>query len=113
MNVEFYTQLLVEANADPKPHKRTWHDSSWANDACGSIMCEIDGNNETYVQLFAFDDPEEAKLEGLTIYGVVISRNGKTDYNAFDTDDRALAIERANLAVAEVEATPDEDILDD
>lgn len=42
----------------------TFHNSSWHNDACGSIMYDYDGDIDNYIQLFAFANECEMKAEG-------------------------------------------------
>ena len=59
----YYNQLVDKANklADGIV---TFKNSSWHNDACGSIMFELSNDSETYIQLFAFETDEEMKAEG-------------------------------------------------
>jgi hypothetical protein len=102
---DFYKQLLADTNNAPKSHKREWRHSSWHNDATGSILCEVDGDTETYVQLFAFDDLEVMEMEGFSnIYSITVSKGGEAAYAFYESNDRAEAIEVANRTVAELEA---------
>ena len=60
----FHDQLVAELNERHIDAPLKWHNSSWHNDACGSAMFEIDNMKETYIQLHAFETPEDARAEG-------------------------------------------------
>lgn len=82
--------------------------SSYNNDACGSIMCEIDRDRETYVQLFAFETKEEAVQElgeeyG-TQYAITVCRNGERLPISWEGDDREQAMVKAINAVEHLKA---------
>jgi VCBS repeat-containing protein len=92
---EFHAAFLAEVN---ECSDFTWINSSYSNDACGSVMFDIDNNSETYVQLFAFETKADAiaELEEFgTQYAITVSINGGTDYTTWDGDDRAEAIKQA------------------
>ena len=76
-----------------------WINSSYNNDACGSVMFEADRDKETYVQLFAFETKADAELElgkeHGTQYSISVCRNGEHDYTSWDGDDRDEAIVQA------------------
>jgi hypothetical protein len=59
----YYNDLMNKANAIADGIV-TFTNSSWNNDACGSIMFELSNDDETYVQLFAFETDEDMKAEG-------------------------------------------------
>jgi len=61
----YYNDLMNKANTVADGIV-TFTNSSSHHDACGSIMCEISNDDETYVQLFAFETKEDMKLEGFT-----------------------------------------------
>ena len=79
-----------------------WENSSYSNDACGSIMYNHDNDNETYVQLFAFetkaDAIQELGEEYGTQYSITVSVNGEIDYTSWDGDDREEAMVQAIIA---------------
>lgn len=82
--------------------------SSYNNDACGSIMCEIDRDRETYVQLFAFETKEDAVQElgeeyG-TQYAITVCRNGERLPISWEGDDREQAMVKAINAVDDLKA---------
>lgn len=99
---DFYKALLEEISALPasKMAGINWEDSSYGNDACGSIMYNHDNDQETYVQLFAFETKADAIQElgekyG-TQYSIKVSINGETDWHdAWDGDDREEAMVQA------------------
>ena len=99
---DFYKALLEEINALPasKIAGIEWEDSSYSNDACGSIMYNHDNDQETYVQLFAFETKADAIQElgeqyG-TQYSIKVSINGETDWHdAWSGDDREEAMVQA------------------
>ena len=59
---DFHAALLAEINSLPasKMAGIKWENSSYNNDACGSIMFDYDNDSETYVQLFAFETKADA-----------------------------------------------------
>ena len=80
-----------------------WENSSYNNDACGSIMFNYDNDSETYVQLFAFetkaDAIQELGEEYGTQYSIKVSINGDSDWSDFwDGDDREEAMVQAIIA---------------
>jgi len=95
---DFHAALLAEINAASSVE---WINSSYGNDACGSVMFNFDNDNETYVQLFAFETKEDAALElgeeHGTQYAITVSVEGNTNYTAWDGDDRDAAIKQAVL----------------
>lgn len=95
---DFHAALLAEINAASSVE---WINSSYGNDACGSVMFNFDNDNETYVQLFAFETKEDAALElgeeHGTQYAITVSVEGNTAYSAWDGDDRDEAIKQAVL----------------
>ena len=99
---DFYKALLEEISALPESKMAgiKWVDSSYCNDACGSIMYNHDNDQETYVQLFAFETKADAIQElgekyG-TQYSIKVSINGGTDWHdAWDGDDREEAMVQA------------------
>tara|TARA_Y100001937_G_C7080194_1_gene312573 strand:- start:47 stop:733 length:687 start_codon:yes stop_codon:yes gene_type:complete len=98
----FHTALLAQINA--KNTEMKWVNSSYNNDACGSVMFEVDRDKETYVQLFAFETKADAELElgkeHGTQYSISVCRNGEHDYTSWDGDDRDEAIVQA-IRIAE------------
>ena len=67
----YITQLRDDANDSTVHPNIEWKDSSYHNDACPSICADLDGNAEWYVQLFAFENIEEANylLQHTQSYG--------------------------------------------
>ena len=94
----FHDQLVAELNKRHIDAPLKWHNSSWHNDACGSAMYEIDNMKETYIQLHAFETPEDARAEGLEQYSITISFMGDIDYAAYVGDDRDRCIMEALVA---------------
>lgn len=74
-----------------------WENLSYHNDTCGSICFNYDNDSETYVQIYAFHNDEEAKKEGIKErYAVVSMVNGEEDINGvLTTNDRQEAIRYA------------------
>ena len=87
-DMTFHDKLVSELNDKHGHLELRWHNSSYANDACGSAMFEIDNMKETYIQLHAFETPEEAREEGLEQFSITISFFGDIDYAAYVGDDR-------------------------
>lgn len=94
----FHDKLVSELNDKHGHLELRWHNSSYANDACGSAMFEIDNMKETYIQLHAFETPEEAREEGLEQFSITISFFGDIDYAAYVGDDRDQCIKEAIAA---------------
>ena len=98
---DFHAALLAEISSLPasKMAGITWENSSYNNDACGSIMYNHDNDSETYVQLFAFetkaDAIEELGEEHGTQYSIKVSVNGEIDYTSWHGDDREEAMVQA------------------
>jgi len=94
---DFHACLLAEVNA---ASSNDWINSSYNNDACGSVMFELTDDGENYVQLFAFENKEDAVLElgeGGTQYSITVCKNGEHDYTIWEDDSRDEAIQRAAL----------------
>ena len=94
---DFHACLLAEVNA---ASSNDWINSSYSNDACGSVMFELTDDGENYVQLFAFENKEDAVLElgeGGTQYSITVCKNGEHDYTIWEDDSRDEAIQRAVL----------------
>ena len=101
----YITQLKDDANAITEHPNIEWIDSSYHNDACASIMAEFDDMAENYVQLFAFENIEEAKVDGFNeVYAITTRRNGSCDYDGFVTNDRNEAINKAIKLANEMQA---------
>ena len=64
-----------------------WINSSYIHDATGSVMLEINIDIEKFIQIFVFENEEEAKKEGVTgdIYNVFCSNVG---FPSFSTNDK-------------------------
>mgnify|MGYP003108693509 FL=1 len=100
----FHASLLKDINALPASQiaEMKWVNSSYNNDATGSIMFELDddprNNGENYVQLFAFETTDDAIRElgdeGKQ-YGIVICRNGDASYDGWEGNDREEAMVQA------------------
>jgi len=102
---DFHAALLAEIRSmeASKMAGINWENSSYNNDACGSIMYNHDNDNETYVQLFAFetkaDAIQELGEEYGTQYSIKVSINGDSDWSDFwDGDDREEAMVQAIIA---------------
>jgi len=100
----FHASLLEDINALPASQiaQMKWVNSSYNNDATGSIMFELDddprNNGENYVQLFAFETTNDAIRElgdkGKQ-YGIVICRNGDASYDGWEGNNREEAMVQA------------------
>ena len=102
---DFHAALLAEIRSmeASKMAGINWENSSYNNDACGSIMFDYDNDSETYVQLFAFetkaDAIQELGEEYGTQYSIKVSINGDSDWSDFwDGDDREEAMVQAIIA---------------
>jgi phosphoribosylaminoimidazole-succinocarboxamide synthase len=92
----FYSKLIEDLNAQ-MPEGKQWVDSSYGNDACGSVMFDPSEKYEdNFVQLFAFETQAEADAEKMTRYGVTFYKDGKPvfeDYGTVsETNDRREAV---------------------
>jgi len=100
----FITELRDEANDYTTHPNIEWINSSYGNDACPSIMFDLDNDNEWYVQLFAFEDKEAAEAEGFDfIYATKLVKEGEIDWHNelnWTGDDKAEAL-RVAIAMAE------------
>tara|TARA_R110002012_G_C11341628_1_gene578389 strand:+ start:138 stop:506 length:369 start_codon:yes stop_codon:yes gene_type:complete len=110
----FHATLLKDINdccLSAKIADMKWVNSSYNNDATGSIMFEQDddprNNGENYVQLFAFETTDDAIRElgdeGKQ-YGIVICRNGDASYNGWEGNDRDEAIKQAVIEADKLKA---------
>ena len=64
----FITDLIKDLNEQSQQYYSSpekWENSSYHNDSCGSVHFNYDNDTETYVQLFAFHNQEEATKEGI------------------------------------------------
>ena len=94
---DFHACLLAEVNA---ASSNDWINSSYSNDACGSVMFEMTDDGENYVQLFAFESKGDAIMElgeGGTQYSITVCKDGEHDYTVWDGDSRDEAIKQAVL----------------
>ena len=98
MTQTFHDALVAELNARHIDAPLKWFNSSYSNDACGSAMYEIDNMKETYIQLHAFETPEDARAEGMEQYSISISFMGDIDYASYVGDDRDQCIMQAHVA---------------
>ena len=92
----YITQLRDDANNATIHPNIEWIDSSYGNDACASIMADLDDGGEWYVQLFAFENIEEAKAEGFNeMYAITVSNSDECNYSSWMGNNRNQAIKRA------------------
>tara|TARA_R100000995_G_scaffold64269_2_gene33394 strand:+ start:2563 stop:2970 length:408 start_codon:yes stop_codon:yes gene_type:complete len=64
----FIEDLLKDLNFHSQEYYSSttnWENSSYHNDSCGSVHFNYDNDTETYVQLFAFHNQDEATKEGI------------------------------------------------
>lgn len=88
---------LLNAVADKaNEYPMRWIGSSYGNDACGSVMLDINEESETYVQMFAFETAEEAASENLKQYSISTFINGEPNYTAWEGDNGLEAMEVAH-----------------
>ena len=77
----FIKELLEDINKQSEQYYSSsiqWENHSYHNDVCGSICFNYDNDSETYVQLHAFHNDEEAKREGIEErYSVFTMVNGE------------------------------------
>ena len=87
----FHAKLLAEVVAKNDDENIKWVDTSYNNDTTGSIGVNVCIDTETFVQLFAFETDEDAKVEGLDRYMVHVSVDGVDNYSAcYDDRDEAI-----------------------
>ncbi|RPF78433.1 MAG: hypothetical protein CBC65_010460 [Rhodothermaceae bacterium TMED105] len=101
---DFHAQLLSEVVGRNDNENIKWVNTSYNNDTTGSIGVDVCIDTETFVQLFAFETDEDAKVEGLDRYMVYVSVDGEESYTGFFPDrDEAIkdAIARAKQLNAE------------
>ena len=107
----YYNDLMNKANklADGIV---TFTNSSWHNDACGSIMFELGKGDENYIQLFAFETEEEMKAEGFEDMFCVnwVERGDWDETKMLLTNDEGEAIAHAVKLAKEMQ--DDQDVLD-
>jgi|TARA_R110001632_G_C11093738_1_gene390189 hypothetical protein len=95
-----HADLLANINDMPASQmaELKWTDSSYNNDATGSVMFELTNDGENYVQLFAFETTEDAIRElgdeGKQ-YGISVCHNGETTYDGWEGNDREEAMVQA------------------
>ena len=104
----YYNDLMNKANAIADGIV-TFINSSWHNDACGSIMFELSNDDETYVQLFAFETGEDMKAEGFEYrFSVNLYEQGDfNEANSLMTNDKARAIVHAVKLAKELQDEQD------
>ena len=99
-----HATLLADINALPASQiaDMKWVDSSYNNDATGSIMFELGddprNDGENYVQLFAFETVEDAVSElgeDGKQYGITICCDGEVFYDGWEGNDRNEAMAQA------------------
>ena len=105
----YYNDLMNEANTVADGIV-TFTNSSWHNDACGSIMFELSNDAETYVQLFAFETLEDMKAEGFTSqFAVVVKKHGNAEYELdLTTNNKVEAIAYAVQQAKDMQDEQDE-----
>ena len=66
-----------------------WINSSYIHDATGSVMLEINIDIEKFIQIFIFENEEEAKKEGVTgdMYSVFYSNMGIPSFSTNDKEE--------------------------
>tara|TARA_R100001460_G_scaffold68495_1_gene109037 strand:+ start:43 stop:369 length:327 start_codon:yes stop_codon:yes gene_type:complete len=94
MTYEVIKSILSDIN---KQSDKAWINSSWHNDACGSVMYDLDNDTETFVQLFAFESEEERDGEGFDeLYAIIFSINGDRQWDVcFTSNNKQEAINKA------------------
>ena len=101
----FIKKLIQDTNKQSEEYYSTptqWTNSTYNNDVCGSICFDLDENGETYVQMWAFHNDEEAKREGFVEkYSIVTYQNGNENEDSYlVTNDRQEAIRYALESVS-------------
>ena len=105
----FHASLLKDINALPASQiaEMKWVNSSYNNDATGSIMFELTDDGENYVQLFAFETIDDAVRElgdeGKQ-YGISVCRNGETTYDGWEGNDREEAMVQAIIEAEKLQS---------
>ena len=64
----FIADLIKDLNEQSQQYYSSpekWENWSYSNDSCGSVRFNYDNDNETYVQMYAFHNQEEATKEGI------------------------------------------------
>jgi len=101
--MHYITKLIEDTQKATNAENVKWIDSSYCNDACPSIMYELTDDGENYVQLFAFETVQDARLENFKQYGITICKNGNHFYGDYETDCRKSAIDKV-VSLAETMA---------
>jgi hypothetical protein len=104
----FISDLIKDLNEQSQQYYSSpekWENCSNHNDSCGSVHYNLDNDTETYVQLFAFHNQEEATKEGVDErFSIEVSINGETEIiggeESVVTNDREEAIKQALEAVS-------------
>ena len=101
----FIKELIQDTNKQSEQYysaPEQWMNSTYRNDVCGSISFDLDKNGETYVQMWAFHNDEEASREGFVEkYSIVTYENGSENEDSFlVTNDRQEAIRYALESVS-------------
>tara|TARA_R110001583_G_scaffold111158_1_gene260222 strand:+ start:424 stop:858 length:435 start_codon:yes stop_codon:yes gene_type:complete len=101
----FIKELIQDTNKQSEGYYTSdiqWMDSTYHNDVCGSICFDLDENGETYVQMWAFHNNEEAKREGFEEkYSIVTYENGdEKEDSHLVTNNRQEAIAYALESVS-------------
>ena len=106
----FHATLLKDINdccLSAKIADMEWINSSYNNDATGSIMFELTDDGENYVQLFAFETTDDAIVElgdeGKQ-YGISVCLDGEVFYNGWEGNDREEAIKQAVIEADKLKA---------
>tara|TARA_A100001015_G_C14967873_1_gene703794 strand:- start:506 stop:916 length:411 start_codon:yes stop_codon:yes gene_type:complete len=104
----FISDMIKDLNEQSQQYYSSpekWENCSYHNDSCGSVHYNLDNDTETYVQLFAFHNQEEATKEGVDErFSIEVSINGETEIiggeESVVTNDREEAIKQALEAVS-------------
>ena len=101
----FIADLIKDLNEQSQQYYSSpekWENCSYHNDSCGSVHFNYDNDTETYVQLFAFHNQEEATKEGSAErFSIETSINGeKENIDCLIMNDREEAIKQALEAVS-------------
>jgi hypothetical protein len=103
----FIKELIQEINEQSDGYyssPKQWENSSYHNDTCGSVCFNYNNDTETYVQMWAFHNNEEAKREGFEEkYSIVTYQNGDEDEDSYlVTNNRQEAIRYALECVSDL-----------
>lgn len=92
----YHNDLMNKANK-MTDNITIFHNSSWHHDACGSIMFDYDGDQENYIQLFAFETVEDMKAENFEERFMVqaVIEGEWVDQTIFFTNDEGEALAHA------------------